>query len=238
MLLLAHLGQVLECGRMFCTFIHIHTNHALGTPRCQHPHHPHSYHACGACHYAARECQSFRIFVHNPSHRRSWVGLSGLRKPFITPSLQRNSCFCGRLLAPLPLMSHELITGAEEAVPPHECWGKVACEELVVPIVLPGTIVARDEVEQVAWNIIARVRIVGHKQTHVEPCPHKGKVVCKEHACCEKSYAQEDSLNWVLILGIRRPRCLICVVHFVDILVDLLVVQESMAEVYPCVIHN
>mmetsp|Transcript_23929 Transcript_23929/g.61068 ORF Transcript_23929/g.61068 Transcript_23929/m.61068 type:complete len:220 (-) Transcript_23929:8-667(-) len=107
-----------------------------------------------------------------------------------------------------------------------------------MPVVLSSAAVAWNQMQQVEREVVARMGVISHEQAHVQPGPHERQVVGEQHAGKEETHAQDDRLDRVLILRIRREWCLVGVVDLVNVLVDAPVVQSNVAEVDPSIVND
>merc|ERR1712048_1401557 len=97
--------------------------------------------------------------------------------------------FGGFVLFALFLVPLKPRVSAKQAIPPNKRRGVITIEELMMPIVLARTTVERYRVEHVEGQVVARVGIIGNHQPHIKPSPHKGHMICEEHACSKETHS-------------------------------------------------
>mmetsp|Transcript_122168 Transcript_122168/g.390736 ORF Transcript_122168/g.390736 Transcript_122168/m.390736 type:complete len:454 (-) Transcript_122168:391-1752(-) len=215
----------------------VEADDALRASRREHRHQARADHALGAGHEAVGKRNRDGVFVDNAGLLSEFDTLL-CSIPVVASLLQ--------LLAPAGGVAHAsqpfvLVVGgarSEEAVPPQERRCIVAVEELVMPVVLSSAAVAWNQMQQVEREVVARMGVISHEQAHVQPGPHERQVVGEKHARKEEAEAQDDRLDRVLVLRIRREWRLVGVVDLVNVLVDTPVVQSSVAEVDPSIVND
>mmetsp|Transcript_156842 Transcript_156842/g.503415 ORF Transcript_156842/g.503415 Transcript_156842/m.503415 type:complete len:413 (+) Transcript_156842:1371-2609(+) len=215
----------------------VEADDAFGASRREHRHQAPADHALGAGYEAGGERHRNGLFVDNAG-LLSELDTLLCSIPVVASLLQ--------LLAPAGGVAHAsqpfvLVVGgarSEDAVPPQERRCIVAVEELVMPVVLSSAAVAWNQMQQVEREVVARMGVISHEQAHVQPGPHERQVVGEKHARKEEAEAQDDRLDRVLVLRIRREWRLVGVVDLVNVLVDTPVVQSSVAEVDPSIVND